>query len=234
MKRLVAEEIWRYFKFFVLSIGLFVVSLLMLRDIGYIDESQFLIIMPYLLLIFAAFLVLNIGYDYLVKKKHQKYDFGERQVRRPNPSPLAIVSMVFTSITVLNSSVIVLGYDTPLEGPEAFVQMLLLLVLIGILVGMLLSSYLKNWYQNLERDELFSRFVETGEKQLFRWISILYTSIILGLGLITLILSITLTIETGLSMHETFIKIFGAVVVLALITRFILYRRRMMEEDQGK
>lgn len=234
MKRLVAEEIWRYFKLFVLSIGLFVVSLLMLRDIGYLDESQFLTIMPYLLLLYAAFVVINIGYSYLVKKKHQSYDFKRRKVRRLKPSPLGIISMIFTSVTVLNSSVIILGFDTPLEGPEAFMQMLLLLVLIGILIGMILSSYLKDWYHNLERDELLSRFIETGEKQLFRWMSILYTAIILGLGLITLILSITLTIETGLSMHETFIKIFGAVFVLGLITRFIMYRRRVMEEEQKK
>ncbi len=233
MKRLIAEELWRYFKLFIVSIGLFVVSLLLLSDIGYIDESQFLTIMPYLLLAYAAFLVVSLIYRFLIKKQHRTFDYSGGAVHRPSQQPLAVVAMVFTSVIVLNSSAVILGFDTPIEGAEAFIQVILLFVLIGILVGMILSSYLKDWYNNLEREEMFSRFVETGEKHLFRWISILYTCIILGLGLITLILSITLTIETGLSMHETFIKIFGAVFVLGLFARFIMYRRRMMEEEQG-
>lgn len=231
MRYIILKELWRYTKLLVLSTGVSLVFLLILRDAGYIEENHYLTIIPYILIIFLIVVIGDVLYRYLVKKVYK----NKRKLRARGKdsiiSPLPIIAMAFTTVTVLNSSMITLGFDTPLEGPEAFIQMILLIIVIAILVGMLLSSHLKSWYVNFDAEQLFSRFVESGGKYLFRWTSILFALIIVGLGLITLILSITLNIETGLAMHETFLKIYGAVVALGLIARFMAYRKRMEIEN---
>ncbi len=231
MRYIILKELWRYTKLLVLSTGVSLVFLLILRDAGYIEENHYLTIIPYILIIFLIVVIGEVLYRYLVKKVYK----NKRKLRARGKdsiiSPLPIIAMAFTTVTVLNSSMITLGFDTPLEGPEAFIQMILLIIVIAILVGMLLSSHLKSWYVNFDAEQLFSRFVESGGKYLFRWTSILFALIIVGLGLITLILSITLNIETGLAMHETFLKIYGAVVALGLIARFMAYRKRMEIEN---
>ena len=215
----------------MLSTGVSLVFLLILRDAGYIEENHFLTIIPYIMIIFLIVVFGDVLYRYLVKKVYK----NKRKLRARGKdsiiSPLPIIAMAFTTVTVLNSSMITLGFDTALEGPEAFIQMILLIIVIAILVGMLLSSHLKSWYVNFDAEQLFSRFVESGGEYLFRWTSILFAIIVVGLGLITLILSITLNIETGLQMHETFLKIYGAVVALGLIARFMAYRKRMENEN---
>lgn len=231
MKRLIMQEVWRYFKFLIIFVGVSVLHLLLLRDTGYIEENQFLMILPYLLIIYVLVVIAHLFYSYLIKKTHRRKHNMSIKTERKIISPLPIIAMVFTSITVLNSSMIVLGFDRPIEGPEAFVQMLLLIVLIAILVGMLLSSYLKAWYEDFEFEQLFSRFIDSGGKHFYAWSSMLFTVIIVCLGLMTLILSITLDIETGLTMHETFIKIYGAVVALGLIARFMAYRKHQEMEN---
>lgn len=231
MRYIILKELWRYTKLLVLSTGVSLVFLLILRDAGYIEENHYLTIIPYIMIAFLIVVIGDVLYRYLVKKVYK----NKRKLRARGKdsiiSPLPIIAMAFTTVTVLNSSMITLGFDTPLEGPEAFIQMILLIIVIAILVGMLLSSHLKSWYVNFDAEQLFSRFVESGGKYLFRWTSILFALIIVGLGLITLILSITLNIETGLAMHETFLKIYGAVVALGLIARFMAYRKRMEIEN---
>ncbi|MFC3901245.1 hypothetical protein [Aliicoccus persicus] len=231
MKQIILKELWRYLKLFVISTGIGMVSLLIARDAGYIDEEHYLTIVPYMMIIFLIIMVCDFLYRYLVRKVHMSIRNSRARGKDSIMSPLPIIAMVFTSVTVLNSAMIILGFDTPIEGPEAFIQMILLIILIAILVGMLLSSHLKSWYINFDKDQLFSRFVESGGKYLFRWTSILFAIIVVGLGLITLILSITLNIETGLAMHETFIKIYGSVVALGLIAKFLAYRKRMEIEN---
>lgn len=231
MRRVILMALWKYFKLFVMTIGVGVLLLLLTRDIGYITEDQFLMILPYFLIIYLLIVVGDLIYDYLIKKSHRNRASLTDRFGRQVVSPLPIIAMVFTSVTVLNSSMVVLGFETPLEGPEAFLQMIFLAVLIAILVGMLLSSQLKAWYRDFEADQLFQRFVEAGGRQLFSWTSSLFTLAILGLGLITLILSITLNIETGLTMHETFIKIYGGAFALGLIARFIAYRKQLELEN---
>ncbi|HJE19901.1 MAG TPA: hypothetical protein K8V35_06080 [Aliicoccus persicus] len=231
MKYIILKELWRYLKLFVISTGIGVVLLLIARDTGYIEAEHFLAIVPYMIIIFLIIMVGDVLYRYLVKKVHKSIRKKRARGKDSIVSPLPIIAMVFTCVTVLNSSMIILGFETAIEGPEAFIQMLILILLIAILVGMLLSSHLKSWYVNFDAEQLFSRFVESGGKYLFRWTSILFALIIVGLGLITLILSITLNIETGLAMHETFLKIYGAVVALGLIARFMAYRKRMEIEN---
>lgn len=226
MGRIIFDTFWFFMKQFVIVVGLTMVSLILLVELVWFTEAEFLLFIPYVLLLFLVYVIAMTVYMFAVKKSHKQEDVPSDS----DHSPLPVIAMIFTTILILNASVIVLGFETALEGNEAFYQLLLLLLVISVLVFMLFSGFLKEWWSDFEFETLFQRLIESTHKHLFRWISILFTFVVIGLTLISLMLSITMNIETGLEMQTTFIKIFGALFVLAIIARFITYRKRMLEQ----
>lgn len=134
-----------------------------------------------------------------------------------------IIAIIFTSITIINSYMMVVGLDQPKEGVFAYIHLLSRLTIIIVITGIweykVVVNRIRTWIirkkdsDSFRKREVFGKPVKIVSRSYVSSISICFTVLVISTSIVNIIFQSVILPEGGKELYQNLILLFGVILL---------------------
>ncbi|KAB3525894.1 hypothetical protein [Alkaliphilus serpentinus] len=173
-----------------------------------------------ILIVYGIFLIASGFYTIIVKKMSFKKGFQKFSVWWEDETPIEGICEAFTIVTVINSLMMIMGYDTPKEGVFAYIHMMTRLLIIAFIVSIWMWKDVLQWIKKAEIKSNFRDFFQKKPKNLYTWASQLFTFITAVYCILMILLYRAINPKGGVFFYWSLLGILAMVIIYLFLLRY--------------
>lgn len=181
-----------------------------------------------ILIVYGLYILVYILYNLVRKKVPLTKMHGRISTWWENETPIEAICSTFTIVTLINSIMMILGYDTPKQGVFAYIHMMTRLFIISCFVIVWMWKDAIQWAKKFEFRNSIRNFCQEAHKRPYASISKLFTIVTVAYCLFMIGFYRVIDSSGGMLFYQTLLGI------LAVITIYILLIFKQKSQQETK